>query len=85
MFETVRVTLEHLCESWKDSKTFQGLAALFLTPLLFMARTALGAPNLSLILFDSSVHTERTDKLLKQARQHIISYLWIQMLFRTEG
>lgn len=51
---------KHLCESRKDSKTFQGLAALFHTPLPIMARTT--APNLSLMLFDLSVHTERTDE-----------------------
>lgn len=47
----LRVTLEHFCESWKDSNTFQGLAALFHTLLPVMARTT--APNLSLILSES--------------------------------
>lgn len=60
LVKTVGVTFKHLCESWKDSKTFQGLAALFHTPLPFMARTT--ASNLSLMLFDLSVHTERIDE-----------------------
>jgi len=60
LVKNVGVTFKHLCESWKDSKTFQGLAALFHTPLPFMVRTT--ASNLSLTLLDQSVYTERTDE-----------------------
>lgn len=60
VWKLLKSLFKHLCESRQDSKTFQGLAALFHTPLSIMARTTV--PNLSLMLFDLSVHTERMDK-----------------------
>jgi len=67
LVKNVGVTFKHLCESWKDSKTFQGLAALFHTPLPFMVRTT--ASNLSLTLLDQSEQTSQTS----MSRHYIIS------------